>query len=135
MKTVYVDANVFMRFFVRDDEEQRRRAAALFRQAASGELALVTGPPVLFEIAWTLRSAYGLSKARTLDVLTSIRGLRGLELTDRDVVDEALRLARQSGQEFADAYIAASATLEGADAVAIFNRGHFEKLAVPLHAF
>jgi predicted nucleic acid-binding protein len=135
MRTVYVDASVFMRFFVRDDEAQRKQAARLFRQAASGERALVAGPPVLFEIAWTLRSAYGLSRERVLGVLASLRGLQGLELTDRDVVDEALRLARESGQEFADAYIAASATLEGADAVATFNRRHFEKLAVPLHAF
>ena len=135
MSRLFVDANVFLRFFIEDDEERRKQARGLFRAAASGAVALITGPPVLFEIAWTLRSAYKLSKEQTLDVLSSIRTLPGLELADATEVDEALRLARATGQEFADAYIAASAGLRGADAIATFNRRHFERLGATLHAF
>jgi len=124
MKRVFVDANVFMRFFTEDEEGQHERAAGLFAHAAAGKVRLVTGPPVLFEIAWTLRAAYRLPREKALDVLHRIRMLSGLELSDARLVEEALRLARASGQEFADAYIAASATACGTDAIATCNRKH-----------
>jgi predicted nucleic acid-binding protein len=61
-RRIFVDANVFLRFFTRDDESQQKRSEGLFRSAAAGEAALITGPPVLFEVAWTLRSVYDLPK-------------------------------------------------------------------------
>lgn len=133
MKTVFVDANVFLRFFTTDDAGQHDRAAGLFRLAAARKVALVTGPPVLFEIAWTLRAAYGQPRAKVLDVLAAIAALPGLELTDGAAAHEALALARKSDQEFADAYIAASSRQWGADEIATFNRKHFEALGATLH--
>ncbi len=135
MKSLFVDANVFLRFFTTDDKGQHKRAAALFRKAASGEVVLVTGPPVLFEIAWTLGSAYKQSHERILDALSAIVALPGLRLTDAGLVEEALALARKSGQAFADAYIVAGAQDAGTDEIATFNRRHFEKLDAPLHRF
>ena len=135
MNRVFVDANVFMRFFTRDVEAQSKRASRLFRAAAEGRASLVTGPPVLFEVAWTLRSAYKRPREEVLDVLGRILALPGLELTDRPVVEEALRIARQRGGEFADAYIAASLVASGAQEMATFNRKDFKKLGVPLSEF
>ncbi len=135
MKIVFVDANVFLRFFTLDDEGQHQRAVKLFREAAGGKLSLVTGPPVLFEVAWTLRSAYDQSSEKTLDALSAIAAFSGLRLMDGDLVEEAVSLARTSGQEFADAYIVASARRARAQAIATFNQKHFEKLGATLHSF
>jgi len=135
VKTVFADANIFLRFFTRDDSGQHDRAANLLHNAAAGEVALVTGPPVLFEIAWTLRSAYRQRKGKVLDVLARMRALPGLGMTDAAIVDEALILARRTGQEFADAYIAASSTAAGAGGIATFNRRDFQRLGAPLHDF
>lgn len=135
MKRVFVDANVFLRFFRRDVEKHRLRASLLFHAAAAGEIQLVVGPPVLFEVAWTLRSSYKLTREECLAVIARILALRGLELTDRSRVEEALRLAAEGGTEFADAYIAASIEPSGCEALATFNRGHFEKLGAPLAEF
>ena len=130
---VFVDANVFLRFFTADDRGQAARAEHLFRRAAAGELALVTGPPVLFELVWTLRSAYKQSKIQVLTALKAVLALSGLELSDRTIVEEAVRLASASGQEFADAYIAASVSATGTDELATFNRAHFDRLGTPLY--
>ena len=133
MKRVFVDSNVFLRFFTHDDAGQHKVAARLFRDAAAGNCELIAGPPVLFEIAWTLRAAYRLPRQKVLEAITAIRALPGLRLADETLVDEALLAARQSGQEFADAYIFASAKESGADAIATFNRPHFENLGAVLH--
>ena len=135
MKTVFVDANVFLRFFTEDDEGQQKRAAALLRKASAGKLMLLTGPPVLFEIAWTLRAVYNRPREEVLDVLERIAGLPGLRLTDADLVEEAISLARKTGEDFADAYIAVSARAACADDVATFNRKHLKRLGANLHAF
>lgn len=135
MKRLFVDANVFLRFFTTDEAGHHTRAAALFRSAAAAELTLVTGPPVLFEIAWTLKAAYAQPHGTVLDVLSAILAFPGLQMTDAPLVERAIPLSRSSGQDFADAYIAASAEATRADAVATFNRKHFEKLGAALHKF
>ena len=99
-------SNVFLRFFTKDDAGQHARAEDLFRAGAEGRTPLISGPPVLFEIAWTLRAAYGQSSSGVLDVLEAILALPGFELTDAAVCAEAVRLARQSGVDFPDAYTA-----------------------------
>lgn len=130
MSEIFVDSNLFLRFFTTDDDGQHAKAACLFEMAASGDAKLVTGPPVLFEIAWTLRAAYSQTKETTLDVLSRIHAMPGLRLTDSGMVASAIGLARASGTEFADAYIAASAIAEEARCVATFNARHFARLGV-----
>ena len=109
MKTWFVDANVFLRFLTVDDEGQHQKAARLFETAREGKCRLVTGPPVLFELAWTLRGAYKTPKDRVLEILSAVFATPGMSLTDAPLVAEALSLAAANGVEFADAYIAASA--------------------------
>ena len=53
---------------------------------------------------------------------------------DGPLVEKAIRLARASGEDFADAYVAAVASETGADALATFNRKDFARLGLPLHA-
>jgi predicted nucleic acid-binding protein len=133
MKIWFVDANVFLRFFTRDDHGQHERAVRLFQDAESDKVVLLTGPPVLFEVAWTLRSAYRMDQEKVLDAIEAILSLSWLKLLDREPVEEAVRLARDGGQGFADAYILASARLALADGIATFNRKDFEKMGARLY--
>ena len=132
MKTVFVDSNVFLRFFTISPPDQHRRARRLFRGAAAGDVSLVTGPPVLFEVAWTLRSTYEYPRDAVLDVLARIAAFPGLNLIDGLLVQAALRSARHAGQEFADAYIYANAIDAGTEAIATFNRKDFARMGAPL---
>jgi predicted nucleic acid-binding protein len=132
MNTVFVDANVFLRFFTHDDQGHHEKATTVLGRAAVGELALVAGPPVLFEIAWVLRTAYGQSREKILDVLSAIVAMPGLRLLDGDTAEDAVDRARQADTDFADAYIAAAAVRAGADQVATFSRRPFEHLGAAL---
>lgn len=134
MKRIFVDANVFLRFFVGDDVVQQKQAAKLFEAGASGTAVLFAGPPILFEVAWTLKSSYDLPKEKVLGVLSAIAGMQGLKLTDRVLVQSALQSAAKYGQEFADAYIQVSAAAVGAS-LATFNTKDFMKAGALLHHF
>jgi len=107
-------------------------AEALFRKAAKGEVRLIVGPPVLFEVAWTLKSAYRVSREQIIDTILRIIGMDGLSVTDGDIALNALNLAASTGQDFADAYMASTANSHKAE-VATFNTKHFDRLGVHLY--
>jgi len=133
VKRVYVDSNVFLRFLTVDDAGQHKKAVKLFQKASEGKVHLISGPPVLFEIAWTLRSAYDLDRESVVDVIERIITTPGLEITDGAVAAAAVSVARERRLDFADAYVVANAQGAQADAVATFNVRHFKKGGLPLH--
>jgi predicted nucleic acid-binding protein len=131
---IFVDTNIFTRLFVKDDEQQHEQAKALFLSAQEGSAELVTGPPVFFELAWVLGYTYKVPASEILDRLESILSFGGLKVSDRDLVVEAISLARTMGGSFADSYIAASLPLLRASEVATFNKKHFTKLGAKLYS-
>jgi len=135
MKTWFIDSNVLIRFFAKDDIDQTEKAAELLQNAAEGKVHLICGPPVLFELAWTLRSVYRVPPGEILTALQSLFALPGLEFTDASVVGEALTASVLTGVEFADAYIAASARAGGCDAIATFNARDFGRLGLAIADF
>jgi uncharacterized protein len=134
MIAVFVDTNIFLRFFTRDDLGRHEKAVSLFQKARAGKISLMTGPPVLFELAWTLKSAYRQPDDRILAAIEAIMTIEGLSLFGKAVVEQAVFLARNTGVAFADAYIAAGATMNNADQIATFNTADFKRLnALPLY--
>jgi len=132
VNTWFVDANVFLRFLTIDDHGQHDKAARLLSKASRGELRLVCGPPVLFELSWTLRAAYKVSREKVLEILSAVYSMPGLVMTDAHLVETALTLADTAGVEFPDAYIAAGVLDAGCDGVATFNRKDFARMKIKL---
>ena len=128
MKKVFVDTNLFIRYLINDIPSQIDKVEHLFDLAEKGQVRLVTGPPVFFEMAWTLKSFYNMSKKRIYECLSSILGLPGLEVTDLDILEESLELFFRTSSDFSDAYIAVLSRKIGAESVATFNAKHFKKM-------
>lgn len=133
MKSIFIDANIILRILTKDDEKQMEKAESLFSKAISGDVLLVCGPPVLFEVAWTLEARYKVSNSRILDYIEALLATPGLMMTDRKLVENGVSRSRHSGVEFADAYIAALAEINGCDSIATFNVADFKKLNATLH--
>jgi predicted nucleic acid-binding protein len=133
MKSFFVDANLFLRYFLDDDKTQADAAERLFRQAEAGKVELFTGPPVFFEAAWTMRSAYNLDHAAVIRNLHGMSAMTGLRLADRPLVESAIQISQATGVNFPDAYIFASARHQQLGAVATFNVGDFKKTGIHTH--
>jgi predicted nucleic acid-binding protein len=101
---VFVDTNVFTRLFAGDDERQRAGAKALLQRAQIGEVELVTGPPVFFELAWVLSYTYKVKNSQILDMLESILSFDGMKVSDHDLAAEAIVTARATNSSYADSY-------------------------------
>ncbi len=135
MKTIFLDTNLFIRYLVNDIPEQADRVEGLLNLAEKGEVRLITGPPVFFEMAWTFKSFYKMGRAKIYQCLSGILGIPGLSMTDTDVLEEALELYKDTNADFGDAYMAVLSKKVGVDSIATFNKSHFKNLGVRLYEF
>jgi len=109
MKPVFVDANVFLRFFTKDDTAQHAARRETVSSGAEGRTALVSGSPVLFE--GCLRRL----RAALTDRILASPGRAGGHLAlpglfahpTPQCAPRRRVFARYSGVDFPDAYIAA----------------------------
>ena len=132
MRKYFIDSNVFLRFYSKDDEKQRQQARTVLLRAQKKEIELYCGPPVFFEVAWVLGSTYGLSRDEILETLETMLYTPNLRVIDEEIVKDAIELARVTKQGFADSYIAITAR-KMEIGVVTFNKQHFSKLEIELY--
>ena len=132
MEEIFVDSNVFLRFYAEDDKSQGDVAEKMFRMAAARKINLVTGPPVFFEVAWSLKRGFNWPNHKILETLEAMTAVPNMKLLDKTLVVKAILLAKETRQGFADAYIAVTA-LSCKAKVATFNKQHFSKLRAKLY--
>ena len=126
--SVFVDTNVFLRFFTDDVPEQAAAAEALFRRAAIGEASLTTNSLVLAEIVWVLESYYGLPRKKVRECLLAVAHMDGLDLPEVDAVTEAAFAYETLGVDFIDAYNACWMRQRKLTRVATLDDKHFARL-------
>lgn len=132
-KPVFVDTNVFLRLFVKDDPAMFEKSRALFARTEAGEISLVTGEIILAEVVWVLESYYGFKRDEILMVIEAILGTRHLRVINRAMLQEAVRLFREGSMDFIDACALATASQAGCASIATFDRRHFRKGRLPLY--
>jgi len=100
----FIDANLFIRYFTRDDEEKAEDVLKLLKRVEKNEEKVITSPLVIFELVFTLESYYKVTRMEIKELLHPIFNLRGLRLDSRDTFESALELYSQSKLSFADAF-------------------------------
>ena len=99
---IAVDANVLLRYLLKDDEAQAERARQVFE---SEERVLITDV-VLAETIWTLIGRrYRAAKADLIAVVDNLLQDPGVCFEDDEVVWSALQAFRETAVDFADALI------------------------------
>ena len=115
MPARFLDANVLLRYVIRDDEEKAQRALALLRRVELGEERVETSLLVFFEVVFTLERTYNVPRARLNGVLRPVLELSGLSLPGKSLLLETLdRFAATSRKvSFVDLYVALHAQSRG----------------------
>jgi len=117
-----LDTNLVVRFLVQDDPAQAALASEVFGSLSSDRPGFV-GSVVLAEISWVLARAY---RAGREEIAAAIEGLLRSEeiiIENTEAAYRALAVFRDGrAVEFADALIAETARLAGADEALTFDR-------------
>lgn len=131
MRSVVVDANVIVSFFVDRHAKQRDAADALLHEAEEGEIAAIIPQFVVFEVAYVLQSQYGYTGDRLAALIRDVIAFPGVQLIDDCPWKRVLEVWPDPLAGLADAAIVAVARTNRYEAVATFDR----KLANRLESF
>ena len=123
METYLLDANVVLRFLLRDQPVMAAAAEALFARAERGEVRLVLDSLILAEVVFVLQSYYKLGREVIADALLDLINSGGVVETDRPaLLNDALERYRRHPQvDFGDAMLGALAAEQNLP-VASFDR-------------
>lgn len=128
-----VDTNVLVRFLTQDDRRQVDRVDSLFTELEeAGEPAYVS-TVVLCELAWVLRSLYGLRRKEIHATLEMLLEATHLQIEDRAVINRALTLYGAGAGDFSDYVIGLRNRTAGCRDTVTFDQSLTEKdLFTPL---
>ena len=123
-----MDANIVLRFLLKDHPEYFKAALNLFTEAENDRITLHLHPLILAEVIWTLQGYYEYSKNDIAKTLSEMIESDGLFVEDKDVVKRALHDYAEKNVDYIDAYIAAHASIKGPPAIYTLDKKHFSRL-------
>jgi uncharacterized protein len=100
----FLDTNILLRYFTKDDEEKAQKAFALLQRIERGEERVETSLPVIFETVFTLQRRYRVPRPQIRDLLLPILRMRGLRLPSKTLCIAALDLFIQHNISYVDAF-------------------------------
>ena len=100
----FIDTNLFIRYFTRDEEEKAQRVLALLKRVEKGEEKITTSSLVIFETIFTLESFYEVPKQQMKELMLPILNLKGLKLPDKELYQQALDNYVKKNISFVDAF-------------------------------
>ena len=123
----FIDTNLFLRYFTKDDEKKAEDVLKLLKRVESNEEKVITSSLVVFEIVFALESYYKVPRDEIKKLLQSILNLRGLKLEFKDIFESALDLYSERKISFADSFNACYMGKRGVKEIYSFDED-FDKI-------
>lgn len=103
---IFLDTNIYVRYFIKDDENKFNSIVNLFEQIENSKIKPYTSNIVLLELNYVLSKTYKLDKAQVLvDIQTIIKNTRNLTVIEETDTEKALEIAKKHNIKLADALI------------------------------
>lgn len=107
MKKLFLDTNLFLRFFLKDDESQYQNVYNLFAKIEEGKFKPYTSSIVLLELNYVVRNIYKLSIDEILDYIDAVKKMRGITVIEKTYTDRAINLYKKYKIKLGDCFISA----------------------------
>jgi predicted nucleic-acid-binding protein len=125
--TLFVDTNIFIRYLSGDDEVKADAVAKLLRQAAKGNVRLITADIIIAELVWVFSSYYAQPVSVTADLVRAILNTQGLKIDGSEYIEAAVDIFEESRIDFIDAYIIGYVRLKGITALCSCDKNHLSQ--------
>lgn len=125
---IFVDTNIFVRYFTKDDPKKAEQVMKLFGNAAEGKISLITNLWVFAELEFIFRRQYKLEKARIITLLKSIFTVDNLQLYNQEWIEASLEIFEQENIDFVDCMIAAFLKINNFSSIYSYDP-HFDRVA------
>lgn len=106
MKKIFIDTNLWARFFIEDNQEQFNQTKTLLAQVEEGNLRAYTSTIVLLELQFILQKIYHLSFEKAIEVFEIIRKVRNITIIEKTNLDLAIKFLKLYKIKFPDCLVA-----------------------------
>ena len=106
MKKVFLDTNVFLRFFVPEDETSFKLSKNLLSLIQEGSLIPYTSNIVFLECYFVLTRTYKFPREKVSNALLQIAAMRNMTIIEKTNTKKALKFWQETGVKLADCLIA-----------------------------
>jgi len=101
---IFIDTNIFLRYFEREDELAYKKTERLFTEIVNGNIAGVSTSLVIAEVIWVLVKFYGWDKEEICNNIELILKTPNIRFGERNILIEAVNLYKEKNISFIDAY-------------------------------
>ncbi len=123
MKVIIVDANIILRFLVKDNDDYFERSNAVFKQVSEGKVQIYISPLIIAEVIWVLYKIYKINKSDITEKLSNLISDKNIILKEKSIVLKSLKdFSDKNNISFPDAYIA-NASIDNSMEIYSFDKG------------
>lgn len=124
---IFIDTNIFLRYFEREDESTYRKVERLFTEIVNGNIIGISTSLVIAEVIWVLKRFYNWDKEEICNNVELILKTPNVMFNQRSVIVKAINLYKDKNISFIDAYNYSYMKANGVTEIYSFDRD-FDKL-------
>ena len=126
----FVDANVFIRFFVKDNPRMYKDCFSFITRVQKKNIPMYTSHITIMEIFWVLTKIYDIPRHDILPALRSLASIPSLHFTENFDLPLALDLATHYTVKMADCLLASHKALQNGTMVMVSYDTDFDTLRI-----
>ncbi|MCK4277676.1 MAG: PIN domain-containing protein [Desulfurellaceae bacterium] len=104
---VAIDANIIIRYLLKDNEEFYSLADKFFEEVFSGKKAAYILQSVLAELIYVFTKFYKINKKQVVETLEELLSSRNIKIQDKDITLNALYIFKTNNIDFVDCLLCA----------------------------
>lgn len=124
---IFLDTNIFLRFFLKENESMFQRLEKLFYEIISGNIIGVSNAMIIAEVVWVLSRSYKWNKEKICDNIEFILSTPNIRFKDKVILVNAISIYKEKNIGFIDAYNYSYMKANGVTEIYSFDRD-FDKL-------
>jgi predicted nucleic-acid-binding protein len=124
---IFLDTNIFLRFFLKENESMFQRLEKLFYEIISGNIIGVSNAMIIAEVVWVLSRSYKWNKEKICDNIEFILSTPNIRFKDKVILVNAISIYKEKNIGFIDAYNYSYMKANGITEIYSFDRD-FDKL-------
>jgi len=119
---IFLDTNIFLRYFLKENEAVFRRLEKLFSEIILGNIIGVANAMVIAEVVWVLSRSYKWNKEKICDNIELILITPNIRFKDKAILVNAVNVYKEKNISFIDAYNYSFIRANGVTEIYSFDR-------------
>lgn len=105
MVTYFADANIFLRFILKDNEVLAKKSRNYFTQAKARKIIILVLSEIVLEIEYVLRKVYSIPRKEIASQLSDLINASYFKIDERSIYDQAMRIYQDTTVDLVDIFL------------------------------